>query len=240
MNESLIETIKSRGYWRINFQPTGNPSELSLGECKNLIEQNQVSLRGWSYPFFFHGDAPHYGFENHNNFFQGWINKGDYKEFWRIYKSSQFLHYSAVNEDWWTPETRGQRFHDTDVEPGTILNFVGSLNYYITEIMEFLTRLHKSGLYQEGVKVNISLNNTRGRKLTSFEFMRDLSFPKITAVDNIVFEKILHPQELVKPAPDIAIEPLLHFYELFNFGDVSVELLLKKDQQTLYGYGKGN
>ena len=122
-----------------------------------------------------------------------------------------------------------------EIEPGTLLNFVGSLNYYITEVFEFLVRLHKSGLYPEGVKLHISLNNTRGRKLASFEFMRDLSFPKITAVEKIVFEKVFSPEELNLPATELAIETLVHFYELFNFPDISVDLVIRKDQETLYG-----
>src|SRR5689334_3159854 len=104
MKVDLLDTIKSRGYWRINFQPTGRPMNLTLKECEDLVDRNSVKLRGWYFPFYRHGSADDYGTENHNNYCLGWIDSGEYKEFWHMYKSGQFLHYSAVREDWMTPE----------------------------------------------------------------------------------------------------------------------------------------
>lgn len=234
MNDSLVDLIKSRGYWRINFQPTGAPAELSLKDCEELIAKNHVHLRGWNYPFYGHGSADNHGVENHNTFCQGWIDSGEFKEFWRMYKSGQFLHYSVVHEDWMTPETRDARFHSLELEPGKYLNFVGSLTYFVTEIIEFSSRLHRSGLYKDGVTLSISLNNTKGRELNTFEGFRHLSFPKVTQAEIIEFKKSYTPQELDLPAKDIAVEPILHFFKLFNFGDVSVDQVIKKDQDSLY------
>jgi len=236
MKDDFIDTIKSRGYWRVNFQPTGKPANLSLKECEDLVDKNSVRLRGWYYPFYGHGTADNHGISNYNNYVGGWIDAGEFKEFWRMYQSGQFLHYSAVQEDWLTPETNTLRRNPNELEPGKYLNFVGSLTMYITEIIEFLTRLHRSGLYQDGVSVEISLNNTKGRELTSFEFMRHLSFPKRTQEDPIVFRRTFTPDELSQPARDLAIEPILRFFELFNFADVSVEQVIKKDQDQLYGF----
>ncbi len=235
MRDELIETIKSRGYWRINFQPTGQPQSLTLRECEDLIAKNHVRLRGWYYPFYGHGSANNHGIENHNTFCQGWIDSGEFKEFWRMYKSGQFLHYTVVHEDWMNADTEGVRFHDLNIEPGKYLNFIGSLTYFITEIMEFLSRLHRSGMYREGVTFNLSLHNTRGRELTSFEAFRHLSFPKATQAETIEFKKTYTPKELDEAARDLAIEPILHFFELFNFADVSVDQVIKKDQEGLYG-----
>ncbi len=164
MRDGLVDTIKSRGYWRINFQPVGEPANLNLRECEALVADNHVRLRGWYYPFYGHGSADNHGIENHNTFCQGWIDSGEFKEFWRMYKSSQFLHYSVVHEDWMNPDTEVARSSSMEIEPGKYLNFIGSLTYFITEITEFLTRLRKAGLYQEGVTLGISLHNTRGRE----------------------------------------------------------------------------
>jgi hypothetical protein len=235
MKDEFIDTIKSRGYWRINFQPIGKPADFSLKECEELVDKNSVKLRGWYYPFYGHGDADNHGIENHNNYVQGWIDSGEFKEFWRMYKSSQFLHYSAVQEDWSTPEVEG-RFSPNDLEPGKYLNFVGSLTYYITEIVEFLARLHHSGLYAEGAYVSISLNNTKGRQLSSFDAFRRLSFPRVTQENPITFEKAFSPDDLQLPAKDLAIEPIVHFFEMFNMADISIDQVIKKDQETLYGY----
>lgn len=235
MKDNLIDTIKSRGYWRVNFQPTSEPANLSLKECEELVDKNSVKLRGWYYPFFGHGSADNHGISNYNNYCGGWIDAGEYKEFWRMYQSGQFLHYSAVQEDWLTPETREDRFNPNEVEPGKYLNFVSSLTMHITEIIEFLVRLHHSGLYKEGVNVKISLHNTKERELTSFEAFRHLSTTKTAQEDPIVFEKTYGPAELSQPARDIAIDPIVRFFELFNFADVSVNQVIKKDQDQLYG-----
>jgi len=240
MKEDFIDTIKSRGYWRINFQPTGKPANLSLKECEELVDKNSVKLRGWYYPFYGHGGADNHGISNYNNYVGGWIDAGEYKEFWRMYRSGQFLHYSAVQEDWLTQETRTTRFNPNEVEPGKYLNFVGSLTMHITEILEFLTRLHRSGLYSDGVSVSISLHNTKGRELTSFEFMRHLSTTKMSNEDTIVFDRTYTPNELTQPARDLAIEPIQRYFELFNFADVSIEQVIKKDQDQLYGFNSNS
>lgn len=240
MKDGLIETIKRRGYWRINFQPTSEPANLSLQECEELVGKNSVKLRGWYYPFFGHGAADNHGISNYNNYCGGWIDAGEYKEFWRMYQSGQFLHYSVVHEDWMTPETREDRFNPKEIEPGKYLNFIGSLTMYITEIMEFLVRLHRSGLYAEGVHVKVSLHNTRGRELKSFEGLRHLMTPKVAHEDPIVFEKTYSPSELSQPARDLAIDPILRFFELFNFADVSVDQVIKKDQDQLYNFNSNS
>jgi hypothetical protein len=234
MKAEFITKIKSRGYWRINFRPIEAPMQLTLKQCEELVERNNVRLRGWYYPFYGHGNADNHGIENLNNCCQGWIESGEFKEFWRMYKSGQFLHYKAVNEDWYdepgafykpqVPLEAGKRY----------LNFVGSLTYHVTEIMEFLSRLHKDGLYGKGAYVSISLNNTKDRELTSFDFLRHLLFPRITAENNITFEKTYSQDELNQTGRELAIEPLKHVYEVFNFGDISVEQVIKKDQEALY------
>lgn len=237
MKEELIDIIKSKGYWRINFQPVSKPKEFTLAECNALIEKNSVKLRGWYYPFYGYGDADNHGFENHNNFRQGWIDSTEFKEFWRMYKSSQFLHYVAVTEDWWTPQNRAERFSQVaEEQPKSFLNFVGSLNYFVTEVYEFLSRLYNSGLYEEGVIVSISLHNTKGRRLSNFDFSRHLSRAYITQEDTIEFKKTYTPEDLAKSPKDLAIDPIVHIYEQFNFNDISVQQVIKVDQDTLYGY----
>ncbi len=236
MTDDFIEKIKERGYWRVNFQPLGPPADLTLAECDRLIADNHVRLRGWYYPFYASGDRDNHGFSNRNGYRQGWIDAGEFKEFWNMYKSGQFLHYSAVHEDWQDVPNDTLWGNREPIEPGVYLNFIGSLTMYFTEIYELLVRLHKASLYSEGVKVSISLINTQGRKLASFDAMRSLHFDKITHEDRIDFVKNYSPDDLQTPARDLAIPAILHFFEMFNFEDVSVDLVIKKDQDTLYGY----
>lgn len=238
MRDDFIDTVKSRGYWRVNFRPLGPPEQLSMQECRELISKNNVKLRGWYFPFYYDGRAEHYSIDNYNNYLGGWIDAGEQKEFWRLYRSGQFLHYAALDEDW-MDGSQERQFSNIQVEPGKYLNFVGSLTYYITEIMEFLVRLNRDGLYEQGVVVSISLHNTRGRQLHSFEFARHLSFSKTTAENTILYKKEYSSGELQQKATDLAIKPIVHFFDMFNFGDVSVDQVIRKDQEALYGYKSG-
>lgn len=235
MKNDFILTIKSRGYWRVNFRPLSPPQQFTMQQCRELVRKNSVRLRGWPFPFFHEDKADHYAIENHSDYLAGWIDFGEKKEFWHMYQSGQFLHYAAVSEDWMGSKDSRQ-FSDKNLESGKYLNFVGSLIYYITEIMEFAVRLHGDGLYQEGVAVSISLHNTKNRELTSFDFDRLLSFPKKTAEDVIKFEQEYSPDKLQQKAAEIAIEPIVYFFEMFNFDNVSVDQVIRKDQETLYGY----
>lgn len=235
MNENFIDKIKSRGYWRINFRPLGLPNNLSNNNLKTLVRENNVQLRGWYYPFFRDGSDSHYGLEVHNDNIRAWIDWEEYKEFWHLYKSGQFLHYNAVHEDWYSND----RVIAVDMKPGKYLNFIGSLTYYLTEVIEFLTRLNRTGIYPDGVKLSIELHNTKGRQLESFEAMRSLFFPKVTNANIVRFEKNYSSEDLKAQAADLAIEPIRHFFDAFNFGDISDDVI-KHDQENLYGYKGGS
>src|ERR1035441_3490152 len=101
MNKPILDKIKSRGYWRINFEPLVYEQKLkTLGECKDIIEKSQVELRGWNYPHFPRRTGTDVGLESGDKFYEGWIDWFNHIEFWRMYQSGQFLHYFAVREDW--------------------------------------------------------------------------------------------------------------------------------------------
>lgn len=227
----LLNEIKSRGFWRINIRPLGKPQEIELGKLKELVRNAHVELRGWYYPFFGEGQSDNSSISLHNNYLEGRVNWSEYKEIWRIYRSGQFIHYDALHEDWYG---KG-RIGNVDNEPGKYLNFVGSVIFYITEIMEFVVRLNRLKLYPDGVKISIELHNTAGRQLKSFEGFRHLSFPRITQEATVMFEKKYLPDELVASPADLALEPIRHVFSVFNFADIS-EDVLKNDQKTLYGY----
>jgi hypothetical protein len=95
---SIVEKIRSRGHWRINFRPLeARKIALSLQECRDVVRANAVSLRGWDYPHISNNqDALHV----RKNSFEGIVDWHDHIEFWRMYQSSQFVHYVALDDDW--------------------------------------------------------------------------------------------------------------------------------------------
>jgi hypothetical protein len=63
-----------------------------------------------------------------------------------------------------------------------------------------------------------------------------MSVDRITQEDSIVFERTYTSDELKQPARDLAIEPIVTYFEMFNMADISVDGVIKVDQDTLYGY----
>ena len=232
----VINTIKSKGYWRISFEPlVYQEQKLSLSECKELVEKNSIHLRGWDYPHIPRRIGDDTALEVGNNYWQGWLDwQGEsHKEFWRMYQSSQFIHYLALREDWldefklksmWSNE-------DENFQTGQALGVI-STTYQITEIFEFLARLVTSGLYAEGVSVSIYLHNTQGRRLIIEPFQRmGFSLPKKTFSGIITFEKKYSKDEIVSDSKGKSLEAIVHFFERFGWSPPNIEVI-KSDQQN--------
>ena len=96
MTPELLEKIKSRGYWRINLQPLVKAEKLpSIDRCQEIVEQNAVKLRGWEYPAILQG-APDVQRTRTQTYFELANDWQNHIEFWRMYRSGQFLHYLAL------------------------------------------------------------------------------------------------------------------------------------------------
>lgn len=231
MKKELIDTIKSKGYWRINFQPLVDKQKLdSLGKCKEIVEKNTVELRGWDYPHFPRRTGDDTSLEPGNNFYQGWIDWGNHKEFWRMYQSAQFLHYLALREDWL--EDSWNRELAQKIKPNTSLGVVNT-TYQLTEIFEFLSRLMNAGLYDEGVNVSITLSNTQDRELWIEDRSRVgfLSPPK-TGADKIEFPKQYTKEQVITKPKELALEVILYVFGHFGWHNPPIETI-KKDQENL-------
>ena len=234
MNQEFVGTIKSRGYWRINFQPLILEQKIkTLDECRKVVEKNAVNLRGWDYPHFPKRQGEDAGLEPCGPYYQGWVDWNGYKEFWRIYKSGQFLHYRGLNEDW-LEEDSWKSGMTKDIKPGEKLSVIGSVNYQITEVFEFLSRLASEGIYDEGVKVVISLKNTKNRELKVFDLGRvPLPFSYKTGAQNIVVERELSKEQLITNPKKVALLVILEIFNNFGWNNPSIETI-KKDQDNLY------
>lgn len=232
MKENLIEKIRSRGYWRINFQPLVYQQKLtSLGDCKDVVEKSAVRLRGWDYPHFPQRIGDDSGLEVADGFYEGWIDWENHKEFWRMYQSGQFLHYISLREDWFE-EDSFYRQHAIRYEPKTLLNIIGSVVYQMTEIFEFLSRLARAGIYDEGARASISLNNTKNRKLWISDPMRaDFMQNYTTTSDKIDFSKEYSKDQVIDSSRDLALEAMIYMFDRFGWHKPPLESL-KTDQSN--------
>jgi len=232
MNEKLIEKIKERGYWRVNFQPLIATIKMdTLQKCKDVVERNSVQLRGWDYPHIPRRNDENSGMAPAGNYYEGWENWANHKEFWRIYKSGQFLYYRGLREDWleeddWRPKVAEK------IKPGSSLGVVGSVIYEITETFSFLSRLATAGLYDEGVNVKISLNKTKDRELWIEDPMRaSFMYPRKTSALNLSFEEAYTKDEIINNSKGLANKLILQIFDSFGFNPPPEQI--EKDQDVL-------
>lgn len=233
MNTDVLDDIQSRGYWRINFEPLVYGQKLkTLGECRDIVEKNHVELRGWDYPHFPRRTGQDTGLNAGNNYYQGWINWYDEKELWRMYQSGQFLHFFAMRDDWLELSHWGI-VPGVPEQPKNTLNIIGEVIYEVTEIFEFLSRLAKSGIYDEGVRVFISLNKTKDRELV---VRGDARAPLMGAykasLDEIEFIKEYTKDEALVQSKELAFEAILYIFERFGWDNPPVATI-KHDQENL-------
>jgi len=233
MNNNVLDIIKSRGYWRINFEPLVYGEKLkTLGECKDIVEKNAVRLRGWDYPHFPKRTGDNTGLEAGNNFYQGWIDWYDEKELWRMYQSGQFLHYFGLRDDW-SELSHWGIVPDAASEPKNTLNIIGEVIYEITEVFEFLSRLAKNGIYDEGVRVTISLNKTKDRELTVKDALRaPLMGAYKATLDKIEFTKEYRKDEVLAQSKELAFDVVLYIFERFGWHNPPIATI-KRDQENL-------
>ncbi|MEO9634513.1 MAG: hypothetical protein ABJF89_02325 [Parasphingorhabdus sp.] len=216
MKEGLLELICNSGYWRVNLRPLNLPDEpLLLGRCQEVVEKARVSIRGWDFPHINYRNDDAGGYERGAEFIENWTEWSGFNEFWRMYKSTQFLAYVALRED--------TKPNDHDNPQIPILNIVGTV-YQITEILEFCHRLYKAGLYQGGVSLGLSLYGAEGRMLSAGQNGIPFHDLKQTHAEQIEINKSLGPERLAEEHMKIAIDICVELFDHFGWNPDSTQL----------------
>jgi len=231
MPEGFIERVKAVGYTRVVIRPIDAPEKLTIAQARDAVEKASVSLRGWDYPHVARRNDEHGGSETFAEFAQDWCDWHYHREFWRMYKSGQFLHYKALRED---------LSKDDSIPTGDRpVLAIGSLIYTVTEVVEFAYRLFRHGLYERGVDIEISIGGMRGRQLWVDDPNRmPFSVPRVTSSDNISLKVSLSVLDLEAADPkNPAMSMLLEIFDAFGW-KASPEQI-RKQQDQLYGLGLG-
>lgn len=227
----VLDKIKQKGFWRIVIRPTKFKPDLidSSSSCEELIRNAQVELRGWPYPYYEINDKVERG--------QDWIQTAvDFEshiELWRMYLSGQFIHYSSLREDWMDYQrmaNEDSRF--SSISQGDILG-LDLMVYNLTEIFEFISRIAKQGLYPDGLRVIIELNNTAKRRLFIFDFSRAGFFTSYkTDTDTLTYSKEMDEETALQNSKQNALQAILFFTDRFGW-DKPNETSIKDMQQKL-------
>jgi hypothetical protein len=224
MQEGIEDKIRRIGHWRVNLRPLKLPAEkLSMDECHGRVNSARVSLRGWDYPHI-QRNQENGGFANVGEYAENWCDWYHHIEFWRMYRSSQFLHYRALWEDLENEEPRRV--------DGPILSVLGAI-YTVTEIIEFASRLYQEGLYLHGVNLQITLHKTQNRQLWFSEGRRvPFSVEKRTQAKQLDIEREISQDALDKGPMDQSADILLELFDHFGWNpDLS---LIHSEQEKFY------
>nr|WP_313372497.1 hypothetical protein [Brucella intermedia] len=229
MPDDLLDKIKASGFMRVVIRPAETPESLTVIAAREMVEKASVSLRGWDYPHVTSRNDEHGGTDYSGEYVQDWCDWYRHVEFWRMYKSGQFLHYKALRED---------LSKEGNVPDEPVLA-VGSFMFTVTEIIEFAHRLRVAGLYKDGATIQVSLGNVRGRRLW-VEDPRRLDFmqPMVTSAETLKFEKSYTASELFLGDPkDISLPIIATFLEAFGW--TPSPSLISSTQEELYNLKLG-
>ena len=220
MKDGLLEKIQSYGHWRVNFRPaTPLNAPLTFQQCRDLVRDNAVSIRGWDFPHQSHRQDDEGGWLRGAGYHEGWCDWWGFHEFWRMYQSGQFLSYNALRED--TKE---------EGRPGT-LSIIGTI-YSMTEFIEFAHRLHKAGLYGDGVCITIQLRNAMNRSLDVGPSRMPFFDRKESSVEEICLERKLSVAQIGDDHQVIAIELLSELFDYFGWNPSREQIMA--DQTKFY------
>lgn len=216
MRDGLIEAIRASGYWRVNLRPSGLPRDYLLGECRKLVREAAVSMRGWDYPHVSTTTNNECGDETGDSYVQNWCDWSGFKEFWRMYPSGQFLSYAALRE-----ETLDGAFQTGG--KGTLA--VDHTIYTFTETFEFAHRLSMRGVYPDGVDITISLEGATNRRLWLGQNPHIRFFGgKSTSAPRIELSASLSPDILQDGYREQAVILLVRLFDRFGWNPPPAQL----------------
>ncbi len=175
--QTVLEKIRTRGYWRVVIRPTTFERNHipNYADLYPIVQKNSVRLRGWDYPHIDHERQPR---RDHD-----WVGQDTNWDFfieaWRLYLSGQFVHLFAISEDW-----RDQSSHWPPANgwvPGRDLNYVDTI-YELLEIFEFAARLALSPAGAAFMRVEIEIHGLEGRRLFSTDILVPVSGVYVTEI----------------------------------------------------------
>ena len=230
--EEVLKKIKSRGYWFVDIRPLQFKKERikSLKECKELVKDCVVFLRGWDYPHYSRRYEPISGLD----WIESVIDWQEYKEIWRMYQSGQFVNFFGCKEDWLSEtKTLFGTPRTWKYAPGLALSVLNTL-FRITEIYEFASRLANKKIFEEGLYLNIELHGMKNRGLIVLDPIRILLHVRVReykcGIDDLPHASTISIENILGKAHDLALDHTIWIFERFNW-DSPPRKMLKEDQK---------
>jgi hypothetical protein len=232
-NDELVKEIKSQAYWRTEIHSTEYQANRlpTRAAMEDILSKATVSLRGWPYPYYgIRAEDLAYN----GKWLEGKINWEQYKEYWRLYESGQWIHYSKVRTAGMPVEEIFRGRLPRPLPHAGYIPIRGEILFTLTEVLHFAVGLAQRGLLEPEAFLSIELHNTKDYMLfESFEwFFRDgYVNPSDTP---ITFKHILPPVELPARADKMAMDMAIKVYSIFNWIPAEAAIRnLVEDQKKL-------
>lgn len=209
MDEARLTRLKKLGHWRINLRPTKHfDDRFLLGDCVTIVDETKVTLRGWDFPHTSHRNDDHGGFIRSDRYVENWTDWYGFLEFWRMYRSGQFLSLNALRED-----TIPDEYGNPSVP---VLHIVPTI-YAIVEFVEFAHRMTKRGIYDAGIALSIKLIGSQGRQLVAGQNRIPFFERFITNAVEVEFKRSVEKNEMIDNSRSVAIDACLHIFDCFGW-----------------------
>jgi hypothetical protein len=227
-NSGILKAIKSRGYWRVLIRPSKYVRDriLSINKCEQLIKQTKVSIRGWDFP---HMER---NLVYEKDYIESATEFHDMLEFWRIYKSGQFIFYSGFMEDWFQERVGHIATSGWNRSPMSSLDIILTL-FRMTEVYEFTARFIEANQIDTPVELSIKLVNTQNRALFFSDYSRPTFCDHICKDVEISYLEKKYPRDFLANATGYAINTSLHVFSYFDWGGDETKRILTDYQADL-------
>jgi hypothetical protein len=224
MPPELIDKIRQVGHWRVNIRPNRRlVDELSFQQCTDLVTRKRVSIRGWDFPHLSTRNDEQTGFANIDNYIEHWIEWDMFLEFWRMYKSGQFLTYKALNRD----VLAGENYDSNNSE----FHVVDAI-YTVSEFVEFAQRLVDSNLLGSRVSISVSLLNASNRRLVAGRNRIPFFEENVCQTQHIELSGILDRGGSEETAKSASRTMLLELFDYFGWNPQEDQI--RADQDAFY------
>jgi hypothetical protein len=217
---TIVEKIRARGHWVVRLHPDtydASPSR-NLASLEQAVRDSAVSVRGW--------DFPHYDLQTQPTRRADSVEQSlDWEErveFWRAYKSGQFISITGLPDDWcdqsnlWPVEMRPN--------PGAILSVENAVFRFV-EIYEFAARWSRALAIQTSLVLAFTLRGLENRKLR-LNPRRRVGFlgARTSKAPDWSYSKSYPSTALLSEPRELAIPPTIVLFELFGW-DVNREVV---------------
>jgi hypothetical protein len=195
------------------------------------MDNATVSLRGGPYPYHSANEIAYNG-----KWLEGQVDWSYNREYWRLYKSGQWLHYVALSGAWITREELFQNMSPFPPKHSGYLHIRWDVLFRLTTILRFAVGLAQGGILDPTAFLSVQLHNTRDYMLyESFERPFFLHQEFVNQSDRTIEQqKSVSIGQLSAIADQIALDMAIEVFSVFNWvpSEAAVRMLAE-DQKKL-------